>query len=322
MLTPQEELARFCETYLTRWEARANVRQRDRYHLAEGERPIEEVFPLAPEANDSLRGLDALKPGLGRFVHAQLQYRFLNDGATVETDVIGPIVTQIAHRPGRRGLPDSARQAALTIAVDEAYHAFVAHEFRLAAERATGIAPVGLRETSASVDALATCRGEVPEALRPEFDLIAISLLENVVTRELVSLREGQAPESGALRVIAEHLDDEGKHATFFVHLLRTVWATLSEAERAALAPGIGSFCHAYLDDAGRSMQPWFRAVLDASGLPAAQASALSAGVSAAAAQTVGKMWSNLRAALRQCGLLDHPSLGARFAEKSSLTPL
>ena len=41
---------------------------------------------------------------------------------------------QLVGRYGSRVFPGSARQAALTIAVDEAYHALVAREFRLAAE--------------------------------------------------------------------------------------------------------------------------------------------------------------------------------------------
>lgn len=258
--------AKFLETYQDRWDRRSTIRSRPRRDPA-GDAGLGDYYPI-------VRQPIAIHPevtGLGgeaiAHILVQSSYKYMNDVALTETEVVNRTAIRIANGRLAFDFPDIVRQIALTVVVDEAYHALVAREFIRHVELRTGIAPVALpTETELSRAITATKSVLVPE-LHDDFDVIAICIAENTLTQEIVDLSGESNLATPFVEALSDHLADEAQHAAFFQGVLDLYWNGIPESHRRALGAALPPFIRAYLNVA---LQRSFDAdVLSALGVPA-----------------------------------------------------
>ena len=190
-----DAIDRFAESYLAQWERASTVRSAQRYALT---RDVtgEDLFParLQPLCDSPL--VAALGPDARRFVLVQTCYRFMNEIALLETDVVAGLASDLANRPHRVALSEPVRQVALTIAVDEAYHAFAAREFITEVREATGIEPLEPQIVCGLEPAVESTTRAVAEDLGDAARLVALCIAENSITAEIFGMTEETLPDN------------------------------------------------------------------------------------------------------------------------------
>src|SRR5687768_7469708 len=133
----------FADAYVAQWERVATIRSAKRYVVPEGVEP-KSLYPAVLEPLFLHPEVAALSDEARQYIAVQACYQFMNNIALLETDVVGQLASDLANRPHRVPVSPSMRQAALTVTVDEAYHAFAAREYIEQVERVTGIEPLAL----------------------------------------------------------------------------------------------------------------------------------------------------------------------------------
>src|SRR5207237_8684797 len=108
----------------------------------------------------------------------------------------------------RVALSEPVRQVALTIAVDEAYHAFAAREFITEVREATGIEPLEPQIVCGLEPAVEATTRAVAEDLGDDARLVALCIAENSITAEIFGMTEETLPDNPFHLVSAEHLVD------------------------------------------------------------------------------------------------------------------
>ena len=233
------DLEQYAVGYLRQWNERATVRSRPRRRLTAEEAALPLLAPIMMPALDhpALAHLDAAK----RHEYSVRQACDLQEGvAVVEVDSTMDLAGKLGIHGMGIALPEAVRQVALTIATDEAYHAYAAREFISDAERLTGV--VIPRGEEPPMKALAHVRQEAPaELLRPA-ETIVLCFVENFVAGELFGLSKDGASDGPFQAIVREHMIDEGRHQVFFQKLLRYLWAEIDEEAKVALGnllPGV-----------------------------------------------------------------------------------
>jgi hypothetical protein len=258
--------AKFLETYQDRWDRRSTIRSRPRRDPA-GDAGRGDFYPI-------VRQPIAIHPEvaeLGRDTIARIlvqsSYKYMNDVALTETEVVNRTAIRIANGRLAFDFPDIVRQIALTVVVDEAYHALVAREFIRHVEQRTGIAPISLPNETELSRAITATKSVLTPALHDDFDVIAICIAENTLTQEIVDLSAETNLATPFVEALSDHLADEAQHAAFFQGVLDLYWNGIPESHRRELGSALPAFIRAYLNV---TLQRGFDTdVLTALGVPA-----------------------------------------------------
>jgi hypothetical protein len=233
----------YCRHYLEQWEQRATVRQHMSRTRLSAEAARCELFPAALQPILSHVDVIARGPDVRHRILTRAAATFMLHVAILEVDVITDLCIKFVNADTGLPMPEAAKQVALTVATDEAYHAFVAREFLGDLERHTGIVPT--RGAPLSIGAaLAEVRRHAPPDLKQAADTMILCFAENFVTEELFGLSREAVPQGPFHTIMREHMMDEGRHQVFFQRLLRQIWTRLGEEQRSAL----GRLVPVYLD--------------------------------------------------------------------------
>jgi hypothetical protein len=264
-----DAIDRFAESYLGQWERLATVRSTKRYALS-GDIAGESLFPARLQPLCDVPAVGALGPAARRFILIQTCYWFMNEIALLETDVVSQLASDLANRPHRIDLSAPVRQVALTIAVDEAYHAFAAREFNAQVEATTGIRPVSMQRHCGLETAVAATQRATSEDLHDDLRVLMLCIAENSITSEILGMTEETPPDNPFHIVSEEHLVDERRHSGYFQHLLKHYWAGLDDERREALGALVPAFLERFLYQDVWS--GWTGAVLAGAGMDAVTA--------------------------------------------------
>jgi hypothetical protein len=232
----------YCRQYLEQWEQRATVRHMPRTRLS-AEAARSELFPATLQPVISHAEVTARGPDVRHRILARATATFMLHVAILEVDIITDLCIKFVNAGAGVPMPEAAKQVALTVATDEAYHAFVAREFLGDLERHTGIVPPS-HGAMPIVAALAEVRRCAPPDLERAADTMVLCFAENFVTEELFGLSREVVPQGPFHTIMREHMMDEGRHQVFFQRLLRQIWGGLDEERRSAL----GRLVPIYLD--------------------------------------------------------------------------
>jgi hypothetical protein len=296
---------RYAESYLAQWERASTVRSAKRYALAP-DVAGEDLFPARLQPLCDSPAVAALGPDARRFVLVQTCYRFMHEVALLETDVVAGLASDLANRPHRVALSEPVRQVALTIAVDEAYHAVAAREFVTQVRAATGIEPLGPQAVCALEGAVAATTGAVAAALRDDVRVVTLCIAENSITAEIFGMTEETLPDNPFHIVSAEHLVDERRHSGYFQHVLKHYWSRLDDGEREAVGAIVPIFLEHFL-----GTDVWSApavAMLRAAGVETAAAERTVRESVPRMPRSEWAMARNVMRLLERGGLLDHPA--------------
>lgn len=226
------------------WERRATIRTRPRRVLENDDRLI---YPLCRQP--LVLGATFVEhcPQWRDFVLAQSFYKFINDVVIFETEIVDHTARRIAKNRFAQPFPLACRVDAMTVVVDEDYHALVALDFLQQTVALTGIEPLALPAQIELSRALPAAQAQVPAHLRDAVELIGVAIAENTVTQDVAAFAKDDSVKSSIRGLMADHLFDEGRHALFWTRLVRLYWQAASPGDRDSIARALPVFLAHYL---------------------------------------------------------------------------
>ncbi|MFJ4196321.1 diiron oxygenase [Pseudomonas sp. NPDC089534] len=226
------------------WERRATIRTRPRRVVENDERLI---YPLSRQplvlSDTFLREC----PGQRDFALVQTLYKFINDVVIFETEIVDKTARNIAKNRFGMAFPFACRYDAMTVVVDEDYHALVAMDFMQQTVAMTGIEPIALPDEIELSRAIPAAVALAPEHLRSAVELICVAIAENTVTGDVAAFARDDTVKPSIKGLMADHLLDEGRHSSFWARMVRIYWHTASEADRECIAQILPVFIGHYL---------------------------------------------------------------------------
>jgi len=231
-------------SFADQWERRATIRTRPRRTLEADDRLI---YPLSRQPLAISAVLQQACPDQRDFVLVQTLYKFINDIVIFETEIVDKTARGIAK--GRFGLPFPlpCRYDAMTVVVDEDYHALVAMDFLQQTIASTGVTPIDMPEEIELSRAIPAAMAQAPERLQAAMELICVAIAENTVTNDVAAFAKDDTVKPSIKGLMADHLADEGRHSGFWTDLTRFYWATAPQADREAIAACLPTFIEHYL---------------------------------------------------------------------------
>lgn len=178
------------------------------------------------------------------FILTQSAYRFLYGVGLLETKFVIQCSLDLVHD---RVFPidDVKRLQALTVIIDEGYHAHVALDYIVQMQEKSGIAPLSVPQSNRKLDATARAYAILPPELRIDFRLLAVTLAENVLTNEIATMGREKELTKSYITLMTDHVADEGRHSNYFNDLMKVRWAQLDETTQTTF----GTLLPAFLDD-------------------------------------------------------------------------
>ncbi|WP_233838452.1 diiron oxygenase [Paraburkholderia sp. ZP32-5] len=178
------------------------------------------------------------------YIITQDAYLFLYNVGLMETKFVIHASLDVLH--GKvAGISDASRLQALTVIIDEGYHAHVALDYVLQLQQHSGIEPLRIPQTNRKLDAVERTTAALPDELRRDFNLLAVTIAENVLTDEVASMGREKNLNHSFITLMKDHVRDEGRHSSYFSDLMTARWSELPDTTRAHF----GTMLPDYLDD-------------------------------------------------------------------------
>jgi hypothetical protein len=232
------------QSFADAWESRATIRTRPRRVLENDDKLI---YPLSRQPLVLSETFLRECPEQRDFALVQTLYKFINDVVIFETEIVDKTARSIAKNRFPLAFPFACRYDAMTVVVDEDYHALVAMDFMQQTIAMTGITPIGLPDEIELSRAIPAAVALAPEYLRSAVELICVAIAENTVTGDVAAFAKDDTVKQSIKGLMADHLLDEGRHSGFWARLVRIYWHTASEVDRQCIAHILPVFIGHYL---------------------------------------------------------------------------
>ncbi len=232
------------QSFADAWESRATIRTRPRRVLENDDKLI---YPLSRQPLVLSETFLRECPEQRDFALVQTLYKFINDVVIFETEIVDKTARSIAKNRFSVAFPFACRYDAMTVVVDEDYHALVAMDFMQQTVAMTGIVPIGLPDEIELSRAIPAAVALAPEHLRSAVELICVAIAENTVTGDVAAFAKDDTVKQSIKGLMADHLLDEGRHSGFWSRLVRIYWHTASEDDRQCIAQILPVFISHYL---------------------------------------------------------------------------
>ncbi|WP_423204638.1 diiron oxygenase [Pseudomonas kribbensis] len=232
------------QSFADAWESRATIRTRPRRVLEDDARLI---YPLSRQPLVLSETFLRECPDQRDFALVQTLYKFINDVVIFETEIVDKTARSIAKNRFAVVFPFACRYDAMTVVVDEDYHALVAMDFMQQTVAMTGIEPIELPNEIELSRAIPAAVELAPEHLRSAVELICVAIAENTVTGDVAAFARDDTVKPSIKGLMADHLLDEGRHSSFWARMVRIYWHTASDADRECIAQILPVFIGHYL---------------------------------------------------------------------------
>ena len=257
------ELDAYCQKYLIDWESKSTVRTQKRTRFSKS-LLAEMSYPFALKKYVNHINVEKLSRKRLQPFYLQSFCDMLCGVAAVEVDSITALCGKLANQDLGIELSDSIRQVAIAIGTDEMYHAFVARELLTDLKTLSGIVPTDLSKRQAAVIKLREARkpadsqinkkqkafmapldyikSDMPPKLHNIAETTMLCILENLLIDDFISMAKHASTTNPADIYVREHLTDESRHKVFFQHLMKYIWANMTEKGRIALGRAIAGY--------------------------------------------------------------------------------
>ncbi|MCH4897716.1 MULTISPECIES: diiron oxygenase [unclassified Pseudomonas] len=232
------------QSFADAWESRATIRTRPRRVLEDDARLI---YPLSRQPLVLSETFLRECPEQRDFALVQTLYKFINDVVIFETEIVDKTARSIAKNRFAVPFPFACRYDAMTVVVDEDYHALVAMDFMQQTVAMTGIEPIELPNEIELSRAIPAAVELAPPHLRSAVELICVAIAENTVTGDVAAFARDDTVKPSIKGLMADHLLDEGRHSSFWARMVRIYWHTASDADRDCIAQILPVFIGHYL---------------------------------------------------------------------------
>jgi hypothetical protein len=232
------------QSFADAWESRATIRTRPR-RVVENDDKL--IYPLSRQPLVLSETFLRECPEQRDFALVQTLYKFINDVVIFETEIVDKTARSIAKNRFAMAFPFACRYDAMTVVVDEDYHALVAMDFMQQTVAMTGITPIELPDEIELSRAIPAAVALAPEHLKSAMELICVAIAENTVTGDVAAFAKDDTVKQSIKGLMADHLLDEGRHSGFWSRMVRIYWHTVSEDDRQCIAQILPVFIGHYL---------------------------------------------------------------------------
>ncbi len=235
------------ESHQSRWEKFASIRSIprrivDTNDLGQDFFPRERL-PICMHPLLRQRGEQCIRDML--VYHAN---HFMNDIAILETEVVNNAALMISSNIfSFIDFPSELRHDALTVIVDEAYHAYVAIDFLNQINAMHEVTLANLPDATSVTNAILNVKKNLPQEMHKAFELVSVCISEHVLTKELIEVKNEVDIAPSFKGVMKDHVLDEGRHAKFFAYVLSMFWKAMPDHYRDEIGPCIPEFIKEYL---------------------------------------------------------------------------
>lgn len=177
-----------------------------------------------------------------RFLNIQSFYKYLHDVCLTETDVVNRVSLSIAYNASAVLFPPEISAEAFAVIIDEGFHSYVARLFSMEIERVTSVKPLRLPSENQLVRAFHAAKDDAGEEESLIADLLCCCISESTFTKEILEASKLSGYDETFHLVMSEHLRDEGRHYSYFRHVLTYFWEKGTEEQQqiaADLLPSI-----------------------------------------------------------------------------------
>jgi hypothetical protein len=231
-------------SFVDAWEGRATIRTRPRRMVENDEKLI---YPLSRQPLVLSETFTRDCAHLRDFALVQSLYKFINDVVIFETEIVDKTARSIAKDNFAIRFPFACRYDAMTVVVDEDYHALVAMDFMQQTIALTGIQPIQLPQEIELSRAIPAALALAPDHLRSAVELICVAIAENTVTNDVAAFAKDDTVKQSIKGLMADHLLDEGRHSGFWARLVRIYWHTAPASDQQLIAHILPVFISQYL---------------------------------------------------------------------------
>lgn len=231
-------------SFVDAWEGRATIRTRPRRMVENDEKLI---YPLSRQPLVLSETFTRECAHLRDFALVQSLYKFINDVVIFETEIVDKTARSIAKDNFAIRFPFACRYDAMTVVVDEDYHALVAMDFMQQTIALTGIQPIQLPQEIELSRAIPAALALAPDHLRSAVELICVAIAENTVTNDVAAFAKDDTVKQSIKGLMADHLLDEGRHSGFWARLVRIYWHTAAASDQQQIAQILPVFIAQYL---------------------------------------------------------------------------
>ncbi|MFN9528805.1 MAG: diiron oxygenase [Pseudomonadaceae bacterium] len=228
---------------VNKWYASATVRNSPRILVPESAKG-EFTYPQSRQLLSEHPKVQALGHDGMAFVLAQSAYQYMYEIGLLETRFVIDCSLNLINNV-IAGATEEEKLDALTIVIDEGYHAHVALDYIIQMKAITGIEPLDVPQSNGNLDAVRRAFERLPKQMHNDFQLISVTLAEHTLTKDLISIGREKGASEAFTKVMTDHVSDEGRHASYFARLMGTHWKRIPEETRLV----IGRMLPAYLDD-------------------------------------------------------------------------
>ena len=225
---------------------------------------------------------------------------------------LGPVNDAVVAIREDGRFPKELRHDALRLYADEAGHAEMSATMADAVERSTGIAPPAATPPFVRRvrEHLAAAEPDARHAVR----VLAAFVSETLISMTLTRVPYDDRVQPGVRQLVADHADDERRHAVLFRHVFARLWPALDPDVRRAAGVLIPDLVHAFLAPDPGELLATAAAYPEAFPDPAAAARAAvdlatSTGAYAGAAEPTLRV-------LHEHGVFDDPDVAAAFVTR------
>ncbi|EGH33021.1 hypothetical protein PSYJA_30318 [Pseudomonas syringae pv. japonica str. M301072] len=231
-------------SFIDAWEGRATIRTRPR-RMVENDDKL--IYPLSRQPLVLSDTFTRECAHLRDYALVQSLYKFINDVVIFETEIVDRTARSIAKDHFTIRFPFACRYDAMTVVVDEDYHALVAMDFMQQTIALTGIEAIPLPDEIELSRAIPAALALAPEHLRSAVELICVAIAENTVTNDVAAFAKDESVKQSVKGLMADHLLDEGRHSGFWARLVRIYWHTAPQQDRESIARIMPVFIAQYL---------------------------------------------------------------------------
>lgn len=231
-------------SFVDAWEGRATIRTRPRRMVENDEKLI---YPLSRQPLVLSETFTRECAHLRDFALVQSLYKFINDVVIFETEIVDKTARSIAKDNFAIRFPFACRYDAMTVVVDEDYHALVAMDFMQQTIALTGIQPIQLPQEIELSRAIPAALALAPDHLRSAVELICVAIAENTVTNDVAAFARDDTVKQSIKGLMADHLLDEGRHSGFWARLVKIYWHTAAASDQRLIAQILPVFIAQYL---------------------------------------------------------------------------
>lgn len=231
-------------SFVDAWESRATIRTRPR-RMLENDNKL--IYPLSRQPLVLSNTFNSECQHLRDFALVQSLYKFINDVVIFETEIVDKTARSIAKNRFAVPFPFACRYDAMTVVIDEDYHALVAMDFMQQTIAMTGIEPIGLPDEIELSRAIPAAVALAPDHLRSAVELICVAIAENTVTNDVAAFAKDDSVKQSIKGLMADHLLDEGRHSGFWARLVCIYWQRAPQQDRESIARILPVFITQYL---------------------------------------------------------------------------